>query len=161
MNPMKWFVLLLALILNGCASTLTTKEVMNSWTGAHVSRLIRSWGPPQQVTTDGLDGHVYIWRKDVNIPLTQASSETTRTIDYNPYSGQYAVKSETTYAAPIIIEGQKLRMFWVNKDGIIYHWQARGFTRSEKDDVLIAVTLVMLATTGLLYILSAFGYGSM
>ena len=33
--------------------------------GNHVSSLIRSWGPPNQVVSDGARGEIYIWRSRV------------------------------------------------------------------------------------------------
>lgn len=133
-----WIMLICALASCGP----TTAEIMNSWKGSHVSRLMRSWGPPQQITPDGAGGRIYVWTRDVNIPLANAKSKTKGTIDYNPYLDQYTVKSKTTHTAPVIIQGQKARMFWVNKDGIVYYWQARGFTTDEGDQ---ALTIIIVA----------------
>ena len=138
-------LLLIVFVLGGCGPP--TAEIMNSWKGAHVSRLIRSWGPPQQVTTDGAGGRIYIWTTDVNIPLTKAESKTKGTVTYNPYLDEYTIESKTTYTEPIVIDGQKVRMFWANKDGIIYHWRAKGFIIEEGDAVLygvIGVALIVL-----------------
>ncbi len=50
---------LLLLFAIGCIPSvqnnqqLTTTEIMNSWTGSHISKVIRQWGPATQVTTDG------------------------------------------------------------------------------------------------------------
>ena len=66
------FILCLTLVI-GCGPS--TKEIMNSWKGAHVSRLIRSWGPPQEITSDGLGGRIYIWRSDVYIPITKGTTK--------------------------------------------------------------------------------------
>ena len=133
-------LLIMAFILNGCGPP--TAEIMNSWKGSHVSQLIRSWGPPQEMTTDGLNGHVYIWRRDINIPLSDRKKETKRTTTYNPYRNQYSIKTETTYKEPVVIEGEKLRMFWVNEDGIIYTWKAEGFIVEEGDTELLVVGVV-------------------
>ena len=35
--------------------------IMKSWEGAHISRLIRSWGPPQEIVSDGAGGRIYIY----------------------------------------------------------------------------------------------------
>jgi hypothetical protein len=110
---------------------------------------MRSWGPPQQITPDGASGRIYVWTRDVNIPITNAKSKTKGTIDYNPYLDQYTIKSKTTHTAPVIIEGQRVRMFWVNKDGIIYYWQAKGFTTDEGTQVL-TVVIVALGVTALI-----------
>ncbi len=132
---------MLVCVLASCGPTTT--EIMNSWKGSHVSRLIRSWGPPQQVTTDGVGGRIYIWTTEVNIPLTNATSKTKGTVDYNPYLDQYTIKSKTTHIAPIIIEGQRARMFWVDEDGIIYYWQAKGFVVDEGTQVVTGIVVVL------------------
>ena len=131
------FLLITAFILSGCGPP--TAEIMNSWKGSHVSTLIRSWGPPQEISTDGLNGHVYIWRTDINIPLSDREEETKGTITYDPHIDQYSVKTKTTYKEPVVIKGKKLRMFWVNEDGIIYTWKAKGFIVEEGDTELLVI----------------------
>ena len=135
------FLLITAFILNGCGPP--TAEIMNSWTGSHVSELIRSWGPPQEISTDGLNGHVYIWRTDINIPLSERETETKGTITYDPYLDQYSIESKTTYKEPVVIEGQKVRMFWVNEDGTIYTWKAKGFIVEKGDTELLVIGLAV------------------
>ena len=134
------FFLITAFILNGCGPP--TAKIMNSWKGSHVSQLIRSWGPPQEIATDGLNGHVYIWRTDINIPLSDGEEKTRGTITYNPYLDQYSIRTKTTYKEPVVIEGQKLRMFCVNEDGIIYTWKAKGFVVEEGDTELLVIGVV-------------------
>ena len=142
------FFLVTAFILNGCGPSTT--QVMDSWTGSHVSELIRSWGPPQEISTDGLNGHVYIWRTDIYIPLSERKEETRGTISYDPYLDQYTIETETTYEEPVAIEEEKLRMFWVDEDGIIYNWKARGYVVEEREakhviiGTAIAVVLVLI-----------------
>ena len=58
---------------------------MNSWMGSHISKVIRSWGPPTQITADGAGGHIYIWRPQP-IPLPPES----------PYATAYE-KQQATY----------------------------------------------------------------
>ncbi len=135
------FLLITAFILNGCG--LPTAEIMNSWKGSHVSDLIRSWGPPQEISTDGLNGHVYIWRTDINIPLSERETETKGTITYDPYLDQYSIESKTTYKEPVVIEGQKVRMFWINEDGTIYTWKAKGFIVEKGDTELLVIGLAV------------------
>ena len=69
---------------------------MDSWMGEHVSKLIRSWGPPQRVISDGASGKIYIWSSRVKNPFSQREKY------------------------------DRVRMFWVNSRGIIYHWRAKG-----------------------------------
>ena len=70
---MKSYVWIMIVVFLGCGPTTT--EIMNSWKGSHVSRLIRSWGPPQEVTTDGAGSRIYIWTTEINIPLSNATSK--------------------------------------------------------------------------------------
>ena len=128
-------ILICALI--GCGPP--TAEIMNSWKKNHISDVIRSWGPPQQITTDGAGGRIYVWSQNVNIPLAKAKSKTKGTVTYSPFLDEYTIKSKTTYTKPVIIEGQKVRMFWVNKDGIVYHWQAKGFIVDEGTEAVIII----------------------
>jgi len=141
------------MVLSGCAKP--TVEIMNSWNGSHVSALIRSWGPPNRVTSDGAGGKIYIWSVDISLPLTSGKARTKGTASYNPYLDEYTVKSKTTYTEPLFIEGKKVRMFWVNERGIIYHWKAQGFVQETPEQeaafwlgllaIAIAYTFMMAA----------------
>ena len=55
----RFLVVLLVLVgLHACASA---QSVMNSWLGHHQSDLIRSWGPPSSVASDGAGGTILIY----------------------------------------------------------------------------------------------------
>ena len=142
-------LLILCGAIVGCGTP--TAKIMNSWKGNHVSRLIRSWGPPDYVTIDGKGGKVYIWERDINLPLTDARSKTKGTITYSPYQDEYTIKSKTVYTDAIVLKGKKVRMFWVDQNGIIYSWKAKGFVNDHSDTVVL-----ILISVGLLgaYILS-------
>lgn len=56
--------------------------IMESWKGAHITRLIRSWGPPQEIVSDGGSGKIYIWTRRVNIRLAPGSIKRKRTYTY-------------------------------------------------------------------------------
>lgn len=70
------------------------EETMNSWLNSHKSSLIQAWGPPDRVTSDGLDGEILIYEQTVHFP--EFGSVT------------------------------RIRMFYVNKIGIIYNWLCKG-----------------------------------
>ena len=145
--------LLVAII--GCGPS--TKEIMNSWKGDHVSKLIRSWGPPKQVVSDGAGGKIYIWSDRIYIPIAEGKTETRATVDRGPYTSR--VKSTTTYTPPIVVDGDKVRMFWVNSNGIIHHWQAKGFINDpETDAVLIGVIVISLGVVLILAYLEGSSY---
>ena len=140
---------MLCLMILGCGTP--TAKIMNSWKGAPVSRLIRSWGPPDYVTSDGKGGRVYIWKRNINIPIADARSKTKGAITYSPYLDEYTIKSKTVHTDAVVLKGEKVRMFWVDQNGIIYSWKAKGFLSDHSDTVVL-----ILISAGLLgaYILS-------
>ena len=130
-------IFMACLIVVGCATP--TAEIMDSWDGSHVSRVISSWGPPQRVTGDGRGGEIYIWSDDVSIPLSDGKTKTTSTVDYDPYRERFTVRSTTKYKEPVVLEGERVRMFWVDEDGIIYDWRAEGFVVDESDTTMLVL----------------------
>lgn len=137
------FVLVWTLIiLVGCGPS--TKQVMDSWKGHRVSSIIRNWGPPQQVVSDGAGGQIYIWKNRIHLQLANATTETEVTVTHNAYSSR--LKSKTTYTPPLVLEGDRVRCFYVNSQGVVYHWYAKGFINDpEEDAVWIMVLVVSLA----------------
>ena len=129
-------VLCFAFLLS-CATP--TAEIMDSWKGSHVSRLIKSWGPAQRIADDGQGGKIYIYS---NV------SHTSVTVPFKPflYSNPYGIitKSKTN---------ERTRMFWVNTDGIIYYWKAEGDI-NEKHDLsgegmtMVYAVLLVIALMG-------------
>ena len=117
-------IVALMLILSGCMTGKKMSEIMNSWEGHHVSDLIRSWGPPHEVTSDGRGGKIYIWRYQGSIELLPG--KTTERGSANVIGSSVYYRNQTTYRRPVTVEIDKQRMFWVNREGIIYHWQWKG-----------------------------------
>lgn len=103
-------VVLVALLSGGCASTSKT---MQSWMGIHQSNLILQWGPPTRSAPDGAGGTILIYEFDRY--LGQVPGRAVRNFDG---SVSYTAPESTGYVA--------VRMFWVNANGILYHWQWRG-----------------------------------
>jgi len=52
---------LLLLIFNSCATTANYNDVVKSWEGADINRLITSWGPPSDVYTMPNGNKMYTW----------------------------------------------------------------------------------------------------
>ncbi|MDP3113256.1 MAG: hypothetical protein Q8M98_00640 [Candidatus Cloacimonadaceae bacterium] len=104
------FFLLVLLASTGCASV---NKTMNSWVGSHQSQLIQSWGPPNQVVSDGAGGSVLIYSSYVNL------GQTPGTINQWGYT--------TTYTAPQSRGYERTRMFYVDSKGIIYSWRWQGY----------------------------------
>ena len=114
MKNKKTFLIISLILLTstiGCASRVN--QLMDSWVGSHKADLIRSWGPPQQIHSDGAEGEILVYGGYVNLGQTPGKV----TYDYlgNP---QYTAPTQQGY--------QKTRMFYVNKDGLIYHWRWQG-----------------------------------
>ena len=97
---------------------------MASWKGHHISKLIRSAGPPQNIVSDGAGGRIYIWSSHVEIPLQKEKTQRSGTATV---IGDTVYWNEKTVTSPATsIEYDKVRMFWVNSQGIIYHWKWKG-----------------------------------
>ena len=62
--------LLIVLSLSSCKST---KKVMDSWLGHSKQSLIASWGPPARTASDGGNGEILIYSKQVYIPQYQTN----------------------------------------------------------------------------------------
>ena len=96
--------------MSGCAAAIEHRnKVMRSWMGSHASKLIRSWGPPDRVTTDGAGGKIYIWEwyREVSCTCTE--------------------KTGTECPIHTRIEPDRVYMFWADPEGILYHWDWDGF----------------------------------
>lgn len=101
----------LLLLLAACASSIEKK--MTFWVGHHQAELIASWGPPSRTASDGKGGSILIYEKYVN--LGQAPGKATADSAGN-----------VKYTAPTQQGYTRTRMFYVNANGIIYHWRWQG-----------------------------------
>jgi len=90
------------------------KEVMNSWVGASKAQLIQSWGPPNRTTDDGQGGEILIYDRTVTFPQMPG------TVYSQPYG------NNLYYTAPQSTTITRSRMFYVDKNGKIYHWMCQG-----------------------------------
>lgn len=93
------FMFALTLLINSCATTqddedLEFKKSMDSWIGYTKKQLILKKGPPTSITSDGDKGEVLVY-EDLRRAVI---------------SGTYLTVVHRT-------------MFYVNSDGIIYHWR--------------------------------------
>ena len=91
---------------------------MKSWEGAHISRLIRSWGPPHEIVSDSAGGRIYIYTQSVDIKLKPGSTKKKGTYTRTYGGGIYTERIEVK--PPKHIKYDRVRMFWVNSQGIIY-----------------------------------------
>ena len=105
------FLLVATIASSGCASRVN--EIMQSWVGQHKGDLIASWGPPNQVASDGRGGEILIYGSYVDLGQTPGRATT----DY---------WGNVTYTAPQKRGYQRTRMFYVNPEGYIYMWRWKG-----------------------------------
>ena len=122
----------------------TTVEILNSWKTKHVSELIRSWGPADRITSDGSDGMIYVWDMTRYVKIRDGKTETQGTVEESGigWGKTHRVKLKTVHKDPIIVEREKIRMFWVDRNGFIYDWQAKGSIRDKNSDARIGCYLV-------------------
>ena len=117
---MKWLsVLLLSLVLAGCATEGKYQTVLNSWMGSDELDLIRSWGPPQQAyETDGHKFLVYSNDRNVVVPGTAPTYQTSfigNTAYTNSYGGTPAMNVNLSCTTTFeVVEGK------------IFNWSYRG-----------------------------------
>jgi len=65
-KPMKLLIaLLMVCTMLSCTSQ---KKVLDSWMGSTKQNIIMSWGPPQRTDSDGNNGEVLVYSKQVYMP---------------------------------------------------------------------------------------------
>lgn len=89
---------------------------MDSWIGSHQSAVIRAWGPPTRITTDGNGGKILIYERESGSKYTTEGDYETKYIlgqvvrEYHP-----GHEVDNTYI--------EIRMFYVNRKGFVYYWK--------------------------------------
>jgi len=91
-------------IFSTCVVKSRTTEVMSSWKGSHISKVIASWGPETKLSGDGKGGKVYTWEKKWT------------TSGYYDFQDVYHEGKTKTC----------IKNFYVNEKGIIYYWRWQG-----------------------------------
>jgi hypothetical protein len=105
-----FLILVSVFLLAGCYSTQNT---MDSWIGSSKKDLIMKWGPPDRTASDGGEGEILIFAKQVYIPAQTGLS--TVGADDNVHTG--AGTPARTY--------WDYKLFYIDKNPIIYHWLTR------------------------------------
>ena len=120
-----FLVITVIFAFSGCASRIN--QVMKSWEGQHRNDLIASWGPPQQIMSDGQGGEIFVYTQ-VKQWTTPGQATTDTTASANIYGNQIygSGTSRTTYNPPKTYGYQAQRVFWIDKDGYIYRWSWKG-----------------------------------
>jgi hypothetical protein len=84
---------------------------MNSWVGKTKAELYKSLGKPNTITGDGQDGEVLVYSS------TESMGQNTGAMYSNGGNGV------SYYTTPPKHQYTRIKMFYVNKSGIIYHWK--------------------------------------
>jgi len=117
---MKWLpLLMLPLMVSGCATTGKYEKVLQSWVGSSELDLVRSWGPPQQ-TYEASDRKflIYSSSNDMYLPGSGPTYQTTvvgNTAYTNSYGGTPAMNIQLSCTTT----------FEITAD-VITSWQWRG-----------------------------------
>tara|TARA_B100001113_G_C20900061_1_gene530939 strand:+ start:162 stop:656 length:495 start_codon:yes stop_codon:yes gene_type:complete len=106
--------------------TLTTQEIMATWEGSHISKLIKVWGPADKTSPDGLGGTIYSFIKTYKSqtyteehdprPKVLVGDPRNRRVR-TPVQGEVD-KVTRTYGGQIT---EIRQMFFANQEGVIYH----------------------------------------
>jgi len=102
-----------------CATTYDftkTKASLNSLQGQYISVALQKYGPPSYITDDGQGGKIYVWNDNMGTSTSGSSST-----GYNSYLGTY-----NTYSGSSTQTNYCEKDVYVNADGIIYNWRAKG-----------------------------------
>lgn len=119
MNSKLLIPIVLAIVLSGCATTAKYEEVLNSWVGADVNRLVSSWGYPQNSFKAPNGNTVYVYGSSGSYTMPTQTNTT------------YNVVGNTVYGNSTTTGGQTLK-FWcntffeVNDSNRIVTWQWEG-----------------------------------
>ena len=138
MPSVSWIIIC---VLAGCGPPMYLEsEVINAMEnskGHHISEIIKSIGPPTQITTDAIDGRIYIWSPNSFVPPGNMT-ETTKRGDKTTYTPTTA-----------ILRGETI-MFWANENGIIYHWKIQGFDNIKPKEEQVAEVVFVLGLLALI-----------
>jgi hypothetical protein len=112
-------VILLALLIAGCATAAKYQAVLNGWTGHDIKELQNAWGYPVNSFKAPNGNMVYVYSSSGSYTLPTNTTST-----YNVYGNTVYGNSNTT-------GGQTLK-FWcntffeANESGRIVTWRAEG-----------------------------------
>ncbi len=98
-------------------------DLLNTWIGRYVSDMILRLGPANEITTDGKGGNIYIWSFSRTKLIALGTTDTTGIV--KEIFGDHYFKAKTTRTPARYKTYQLKLMFWVNQDGIIYHWMQK------------------------------------
>ena len=132
-------MIVLSVVLSGCATTANYEKILSSWVGSNVDNLVMSWGPPVNSYPLSNGGKVLEYSNQRNVQIGGYTTTTPQTTynsgsanvygtggsAYGTYSG-----TSTTYVqktTPVQnIAMQCTTRFTVNAQGTITNWAWQG-----------------------------------
>lgn len=132
-------VVILAVLLSGCATKANYEKVLDSWIGSNADNLVMKWGPPASSYSLSNGGRVLEYSKQRNVqiggytttvPQTTYSSGTASAYGpngsaYGNYSGTSTKYVQRTAPVQNIVK-QCITRFTVNAQGTITKWIWEG-----------------------------------
>ena len=118
-------LVVISVLLVSCLASKSpsTREIMNSLKGRHISDVIRAWGAYDHIVSDGAGGSIYIWiryrqdnRMRYGLTRPKGNSNTIPGITTKILNENY----EQRLATPIRKE------LFVRPDGRVYSWRVTG-----------------------------------
>lgn len=88
-------------------------EIMKTWVGDTKQNLYLKWGAPSRVTDDGNGGEIAVFESYVN-----SGQQAGRAYENEDGSISYTNPQQRGYV--------RTRMFYIDKNGIIYNWKWKG-----------------------------------
>jgi hypothetical protein len=101
-------ITLITLIISSCATTANYTEIVKSWQGSDINRLISSWGPPSDVYTMPNGNKMYTWLYTNNSLVTT---------NYNQWLNRLETRQVQYWCKTT---------FTANKNDIIIDWRWEG-----------------------------------
>jgi len=116
-NMRSLIVLLVGMTLVGCGGP--SMSAMSSWEGAHINRVMASFGGPSQILDGENEGKIYIFSEARNIVIP--STTTTTASVYGTDNSAFGTATTTSMPAQNI-SGVDYRMFYTDSRGIVKDW---------------------------------------
>jgi hypothetical protein len=130
---MKKYLLLILLVLTGCATTQNYEKILSSWVGAPESALISNWGPPSSSYQISANSKVITYMRGRNVQVGGFATTTpiTTTTTGNIYGGVNANYSSTATSyvqsvSPVTNIAMNCSTRFTVNNGVIANWAWEG-----------------------------------
>ena len=119
-------ILIVCVMLGGCATTEGYRQILETWKGHHVDELITSWGPPNSSAELSDGGKVLGYARSRTIPLfLPNTTNTTGTFStFGGGMGTYSSSSTSSRMVPIALSCAT--RFTTSSEGYISGYSFQG-----------------------------------